>query len=294
MPHNLRREPLPRKPDPKVKRPEKRKKRVTVIAGFQCRDALLMCADSEQSLPGDSKSQIRKIDSFAAAGFRVAIGGAGDMDLIEHVQYQLKQAFNQNPPSREKVDAWMEGFARNIWDACVVPYSGLASAPPDADFIIGLQIGGENILYKWERDMIHPVPRTTHTSIGSGIIQSAPLLAALDPFYLPAHQMLLYAVRAMLRVKQLAQGCGGKTEAVLLMNDGFIIMPATREIDAIEYLVEEMDHFLLDSAVGFIAGHVNTNVDTDLSDHAEVLKRFKTNYEKTVPTLFSWYRQREN
>ena len=64
MLHNLRREPLPRKPDPKAKRPEKRKTCVTAIVGFQCQDALLMCADSEQSVGTDSKSQIRKIDSF--------------------------------------------------------------------------------------------------------------------------------------------------------------------------------------------------------------------------------------
>ena len=91
--------------------------------------------------------------------------------------------------------------------------------------------------------MVHAVPRTSHTSIGSGITQSTSLLADLDPFYLPVHQMLLYAVRAMLRVKQLAQGCGGKTEAVLLMNDGFIMKPATIKIDDIEYLIEELDGF---------------------------------------------------
>jgi len=34
----------------KITRPEKRK-RVTVIAGFQCLDALLMCADSEPDSP---------------------------------------------------------------------------------------------------------------------------------------------------------------------------------------------------------------------------------------------------
>lgn len=69
------------------------------------------------------------------------------------------------------------------------------------------------------------------------------MLDELQQFYLPARQMLLYAVRAMLRVKQLVHGCRGKTEAVLLLNDGLIMRPATIQIDAIEYLVEQMDHF---------------------------------------------------
>lgn len=85
MLHNLRHRPLPRKPEPKVKRPEKRKKRVTVIAGFQCTDALLMCADSEQSIGSDSKSQTRKIGCFTTGGIGAAIGGAGDSDFIEYV-----------------------------------------------------------------------------------------------------------------------------------------------------------------------------------------------------------------
>lgn len=141
--------------------------------------------------------------------------------------------------------------------------------------------------------MIHPVPKTTHTSIGSGITQSESLLSELDSLYLPVHQTLLYAVRAMLRVKQLAQGCGGKTEAVLLMKDDFIMKPATIKIDSIEYLIEEMDQFLLDRCAGFIAGRVNMDEQSDLNEQVDLLKRFKAKYKSIVPDLFSWYEKGE-
>jgi hypothetical protein len=229
-----------------------------------------------------------------SGGAGVAIGGAGDSDLIEYVQYELKQSFDQDAPSPEDADAWLRLFAKDIWNACVRPYRGFATElVPDASFLIGLQMKGGPSLYKWERNTLWPVPKNTHTSIGIGVIQSEPLLAELQQFYLPAHQMLLYAVRAMLRVKQLVQGCGGKTEAVLLLNDGFIMRPATIKIDLIEYLVEEMDHFLLERCVGFIAGHTHTDNQKYLNEQVELLKRFKQRYEKIVPDLISWYRDGE-
>lgn len=187
----------------------------------------------------------------------------------------------------------MEEFAKEMWDAFVGPYQGLMCEPPGADFLIGLQTRGDPVLYKWERDMIHPLPKGTHTSIGSGLVQSAPLLADLDSFYFPAHHMLLYAVRVMLRVKRLVQGCGGNTEAVLLMNDGFIMKPATIQIERIEHLVEGMDRFFLESSMGFIAGHRETDPQEDLNKQTESLKQFKQRYEKIVPDLFSWYEKGE-
>jgi len=301
MPHNLRREPLPRKPDPKAKRPEKRKTRVTAIVGFQCQDALLMCADSEQSIGTESKSQIRKIDSFGTRGGNVAIGGAGDMDFIEYVKHQLRQALHRDPPTPENADLWMESFAKDVWNAVVRPCRGFPLEHiPSADFLIGLKLKKEYSLYKWERNLIHPIPSTEHVSIGSGRTQSEALLADLGSLFLPAHQMLLYAVRVMLRVKQLAQGCGGKTEVVILLRDIPLTMrPATIQIDRIEYLVEMMDRFLLERSIGFISGQIKTgehgplNEQENLAEQTEILKRLKASYEKIVPDLISWYQRQE-
>jgi hypothetical protein len=301
MLHNARHRPLPRKLDPKPTRPETRKTRVTAIVGFQCQDALLMCADSEQSVGTDSKSQIRKIDSFGIGGASVVIGGAGDMDFIEYVKHKLRQNISDEPPTPDNADLWMESFARDVWKAVIRPCRGF---PPDdipaADFLIGLKLKKEYTLYKWERNLVHPVPPTSHTSIGSGRTQSEALLADLGSLYLPAHQMLLYAVRVMLRVKQLAQYCGGKTEAVILLREVPLTMrPATAQIDRIEYLVETMDRFWLDRCVAFISGqktigeHGMLNEQDDLAQQAELLRRLKARYEKIVPDLISWYQRHD-
>lgn len=301
MPHNARHRPQPRKPLPKPQRPERRKTRVTAIVGFQCQDALLMCADSEQSIGTEAKSQTRKIDSFGTRGGNVAIGGAGDVDFIEYVKHQLREAMHRDPPTPENAHLWMESFAKDVWNAVVRPCRGFPLEEiPRADFLIGLKLKKEYALYKWERNMIHPVPNTEHVSIGSGRTLSEALLAELGSLFLPTHQMLLYAVRVMLRVKQLAQGCGGKTEAVILLRDIPLTMrPATIQIDRIEYLVETRDRFLLERGIGFISGQTHVgengplNEQDNLAEQAELLKRLKSNYEKTVPDLISWYQHHE-
>lgn len=138
---------------------------MTVIAGFQYLDALPMCADSEQSMSRDSKSQTRKIESFNLGGAGVAIGGEGDGDLIEYVQHELKQRFDQDPPKPNEADAWMQLFATDIWNACIKPYRGFAvDLVPDASFLVGVQMQGGHNLYKWERNTAWPIPKNTHTS----------------------------------------------------------------------------------------------------------------------------------
>ena len=65
MLHNTRHRPLPRKPHPKITRPEKRK-RVTLIAAFRCEveneQGAIICADSQESY-GDYRVTVEKITS---------------------------------------------------------------------------------------------------------------------------------------------------------------------------------------------------------------------------------------
>src|SRR6185369_5277601 len=123
MPHNLRREPLPRKPDPEPARLRKRK-RVTIIAAFQCRDGLLMCADSEQGIGDQIKSQTRKIRLFKASRYSVGIGGSGDGSLIDYIQYELRQRIALERPEWKSVDSWLRAFSVDMWRTCIGPYRG--------------------------------------------------------------------------------------------------------------------------------------------------------------------------
>src|SRR6187397_917372 len=86
MPHNLRREPLPRTPNPKITRPRKRK-RVTLIAAFQCDTGVVLCADSQETVDiperGSYRVNVNKLEQRDAGKYEVIVGGAGDGALVD-------------------------------------------------------------------------------------------------------------------------------------------------------------------------------------------------------------------
>lgn len=283
MLHNLRHEPPSHKPRPKPSRLGKRK-RVTIIAAFQCSDGLLMCADSEQTISVESKSQTRKIFASRYDFGSVAIGGAGDASLIEYVQQRLHRDLTFNPPTLATFESSLVTYADDVFDKQIRPYATFPSNYiPEFELLIGLQMNGEYRLYRWERNFVYHVP-SGHTSIGIGTLQSESLMGNQQLLWLPANQMLFSALRMMLRVKQLVQGCGGKTEVLCLSNDGSLISLPTRYIDAIEHLVDEVDMALFLGPLAFVAGHRwnDEGEEVELKAEADSLKRFKAKYEKLI------------
>ncbi|CAN5857331.1 hypothetical protein BH18ACI4_BH18ACI4_08710 [soil metagenome] len=263
-----------------------KRKRVTVIAGFQCRNGLLLCADSEQSLSSESKSQVRKLTTETGYNCAIAIGGAGDGDLIDYVQYRLVENLKESPTTLEQADAWLNEFAKKMWRELIQPYRGFPREfIPEVSFLIGLHMHATYRLYKWERNFVYPVPPKTHVSIGIGVVQSETLLSELQ-FSLPADQMLLYAVRVMLKVKRLVQGCGGKTEMALLHNDGVIIKPATETIDALESLIDELDNFVLERILRLICNPKLLDDPLEASAQDDSVRYFQNRYKELSPRFF--------
>jgi len=261
---------------------------VTIIAAFQCRDGLLMCADSEQSIGSEAKAQARKILLVKTPSYNVGIGGAGDSSSIEYIQNELRQRIALDRPTWDSVDSWLQRFAIEMWEACIGPYRGFDSryAPEDLEFLIGLQAQGEYRLYKWQRRVVYQIVDRAPTSIGAGIIQSEMLLNELQ-FALPltASEMCLLAVRMMLKVKQLVQGCGGKTEMILLRSDGGLTVLSTKVIESVEHLVEQVDTFFVDQVLQFISGVTQIDHADDLKDQADTIESYRLMYEQLTPRL---------
>src|SRR5688572_4434793 len=87
MLHNLRHQPLPRKPNPKPQRPGKRQ-RVTLIGAFRygsgtSDSGVVICADSLEQL-GSYRAFVRKIEARSTDLYDMVIAGAGNSsDLID-------------------------------------------------------------------------------------------------------------------------------------------------------------------------------------------------------------------
>jgi hypothetical protein len=285
--------PKPPFPCPKIPFPNParlhRRKRVTIIAGFQCVDGIILCADTEQGYGSTSsnKSQTRKARLFPFPGGFLAIAGAGDGGLIDYTILSLVRHLGTTQYDLANLESVLNEYARRIFREHIRPYAGFPlDYVPDISFLIAVQTGGQCRLFKWERNYCYAVPPMTHTSIGIGMIQSEQLISE-QQFFLPIEQMLLYAVRLMNRVKKLVQGCGGKTEVFSLHADGRANGYGILTVDAIESLTDEIDNFYLEHALAFVANTLirPEAVEQELTTHRRSLVDFRERYRNLLPFL---------
>ena len=227
---------------------------MTIIAGFQCTDGILMCSDTEQFISPESKSQVGKIPVVQLAHFTAAIGGAGDGALIEYLTQDLCKHLVHWPRDWDALESGLNDYGRKAFTKHIRAYAGFPSVDiPTVSFLIAVTMNEDARLFRWERNFVHAVPKWQHTSIGVGTLQSEQLLSEMQ-FAYPSQQMFFFAVRMMQKVKQIVQGCGGKTEVVFLPSTGnSFTRPGTFITDEIEHMAGIVDDFLTNHILSFIA-----------------------------------------
>src|SRR6266481_1251811 len=256
-------------------------KRVTIIAGFQCQEGILLCSDTEESISETSKSQVRKVPYFRIGKMVVAIGGAGDAVLIDYVTQDLVKYLNSSPRQWGTIENELKEYARKIFREYVRPWSGFpVQFVPSAEFLIAISMDDRAHLFQWQRNHLHLVVPPQNTSIGIGTIQSQRLISEIQGD-LPYNQTLFFAIRIMQTVKRLVPGCGGKTETIFLGHKGFITWSGTFKIDEIEHLVDECDEFVARHILTFISDtqdHAPTNIDSVLNSYKDALINLRKKY----------------
>src|SRR5688572_6717329 len=118
MLHNTRHRPLPRKPDPQNTRLRKRK-RVTLIAGFKCHGGVVICADTKETveIPGRGNYRVRvsKIQPRQLGCYEVVIGGSGWGNLVDGLSRILNVQITQWPPDLDN-NAIEQRIQTILWD----------------------------------------------------------------------------------------------------------------------------------------------------------------------------------
>src|SRR5580700_3033622 len=87
--------PFPRPRSSVPPRPQRlpRGKKVTIAAAFICSDGVVMCADTQETIPGYTKVDVTKIRVNKTNGYALLITGAGDSHLIETAGQAIEKAF---------------------------------------------------------------------------------------------------------------------------------------------------------------------------------------------------------
>src|SRR5277367_974521 len=84
--------PHPRLFSPPRPRRLPRGKRVTIAAGFSCFDGIILCADTQEVIPGYTKNETDKIRQWKDNGLCIATAGSGDSELIEALSQRIEDA----------------------------------------------------------------------------------------------------------------------------------------------------------------------------------------------------------
>ena len=85
------------------RRPQRlpRSKRLTIAAGFPCKDGLVMCADTQEIIPGYVKTDTEKMRVIEGTQFNMVFAGAGDADLIDMTVQEMEIALTVDKASAE-------------------------------------------------------------------------------------------------------------------------------------------------------------------------------------------------
>jgi hypothetical protein len=224
---------------------------MTAILGMNYLDGVLLMADTEETTSGSTKSECDKLCRFTFPIGTVITGGAGDAHLIEYANQEMHQFFakggGQSPDVKwapEGILAALNNFAQNFFQSNIGPYGGLAAElVPSFEMLMALNYDQRSYLFHWRDNRVVFVPSPHHASIGSGMVQLAPMLRDVQ-FAAPKESMLFLGIRMMFQAKRIVQGVGGRTEVVALENGGashYFGLDATHKV---EELVINLDQLL--------------------------------------------------
>ena len=262
---------------------------MTAILGLNYLDGVLMLADTEESLGGDAKSECDKLYRFIFPSGTVITGGAGDSHLIDFANQQMHQFFaRQVKTEPEEILETLNGFAANFFEKAIAPLKGFAYEP-SVEMLITVNCNrASSLLFWWKYTDVVWIAPPRHASIGSGVIQTHPMLRDIQ-FTASKECLLFHGLRMMYHAKRAVSGVGGKTEAVVLENDGTTHWFGTSDTQKIEELIVNYERFkrtILDGNVFTIAAtdpriepELEANVEANWSDLAEVLKGYREAYK---------------
>jgi len=217
---------------------------VTIIAGFRCFDGVVICADTQATVPGLSKKHVSKV--HVEPFFRTdedelvaAFCGAGDGPFIDML---TRKAWAAASGERD-IDAACDAIEQRIKDV-YKEYGAIyqPGALPQVELIYGVKTEADNRLYHASGPIVNIVEE--HCSGGAGYYMADFLTARMHSRSLSLHQLVILAAYILFQAKEHVDGCGGESHIAILRNSGKSGLLDPNRVLAITGLVDSVDHQL--------------------------------------------------
>jgi 20S proteasome alpha/beta subunit len=231
---------------------------VTIAAGFRMPDAIVLCADTQETATS-FKYSVAKIDVVETKNCTMAIAGSGQVAFIDKVIERILNAVSN--AGKMKLD-----IARAIEDSCVATYDQFWKLyPPDnlieVDLIIGLSTQDDIGLYVANGPLVNKVDR--FKTIGCGGELSRYIIDRMLSSQMPLGEAIVLALYTLMQAKSYAVNCGGDSHLVVLSAGNRCSRLGRLHIDKTEKKLKELD----DKS----RNHLLFGLDSSLSDEDFVI-----------------------
>jgi 20S proteasome alpha/beta subunit len=233
-----------------------KRKRVTVAAGYVCDEGVILCADTQETIPGFTKTDVQKLLSFDVPPLRLVFAGSGNnATQIDDVIYEIALKFQSTSPSDPVAsraalrDSVNQSFPRQFYPR----------ERPEVDILLAIQSVDAADLYRITDCNIAPVQ--THVCVGSGVILGSQLFDRHYRKEYPLYEAAIVSIYVLYHVKKWVDGCGGQTDIALIPKTGGKVsfMP-TNDVGKLEIYCKAYD----DAVKGLLVEIPRTPKDLNL------------------------------
>jgi 20S proteasome alpha/beta subunit len=273
---------------PKVKKGLTWRSTVTIAAGYVGMNGIVLCADTQETIPDYIKGNTDKIRYFFDRGLHVAVTGAGDSELIETIGERIEKAlFRDYSPNTfrftDEVRDIIQQEMSSSFRQYIIPYASFPDRP-SCELLILVSVDNDvnnyECLFKARDTTVREI-QYEGACVGAGIIIAQSLFERLCTSFMELDELVLAICYVMFQAKKSVIGCGGKTDLIFSASKQHIFGGVSsidiglleRQFDSCE---ETVNHLILDM--------VNPNCTEELFD--QWISHARTDRDRSLKALY--------
>lgn len=213
---------------------------MTLIAGLECADGLLICSDREESGGPSVKTSSRKVFDFSGCQFQLAIATAGDAALADKAVKRIADAARA-AKFVDRHEELIEEVLRELYTTYVWPEEIPEGRDREIELIVGIYdiANQQQLLYRAVEEILWP--KIDFVCAGSGEQLACYFLENLHSQTLTISEAMALMRFVLREVKDSSEGVGRESEMLAVTQSG---TSRTLAADApVPRLAECMTHF---------------------------------------------------
>ncbi|HEY3989657.1 MAG TPA: hypothetical protein VGM02_10190 [Acidobacteriaceae bacterium] len=187
-------------------------RRVTAVIGYTCDSGIVLCADTQETIPGYTKTDANKLLPFECHGLNLVFAGAGNnATQVDEAAYEVAaQVIADEPRNNIELKRSVREALEELFPKSHYP----RGKDPEVDLLMAVQWKTETFLFRIADCNMAPVRKMA--ALGSGVILAAQLLQRHYDRKVQVSEAAIICIYVMYHVKKFVDGCGGNTDIAII------------------------------------------------------------------------------